>query len=133
MAIIGSLGGIPFSVSRKQVKTFDKMQRSSSARYAKHERHLKRTIMEFIGTDNETLSFSMVLSAYLGTNPGTELKKLRKAEQEGKTLPLVIGSKVYGRYRWVIVKLQEDLTHFDGKGNLLSARVSVSLEEYDRR
>ncbi|MCL1903743.1 MAG: phage tail protein [Oscillospiraceae bacterium] len=41
MAIVGSLGDIVFSVSPKQVKTFDNMQWSSSMRYATHNRHLK--------------------------------------------------------------------------------------------
>ena len=43
---------------------------------------------------------------------------------------LVIGNKIYGR-RWVITKTSKDLEKFDNRGNLLSAKINISLQAYN--
>lgn len=133
MAVIGTLGDIVFSVSRDQVKTFDGLKWDSSAKYATHERHLKDTLLEFTGTEADSISFNMQFSVFLGVNPMQEITKLLKAQRTGKIMRLVIGSKAYGRNKWVIEKLSNDLEKFDNKGNLLIAKVSISLREYAGR
>jgi phage protein U len=133
MAVIGTLGDIVFSVSRNQVNTFDNLKWDSSAKYASHERHLQETLLEFVGTDNDTITFSMYFSVFLGINPMNEIIKLLNAERSGKVMRLVIGQKAYGRNKWVITKTSKDLERFDKKGNLLTAKVSVTLEAYAAR
>ena len=130
---IGSLGDIVFAVSRNQINTFDSLKWDSSAKYASHERHLKETLIEFTGIDNDTITFSMYLSIFLGTNPMTEIVKLLTAERNGTVMMLIIGKKAYGRNKWVITKLSKDLERFDKQGNLLTAKVSVTLEAYAAR
>lgn len=133
MAVIGTLGDIVFSVSRGQVKTFDGMKWDSSVQYATHNRHLKDPLLEYTGTDLDTISFIMVFSAFLGVNPIAEITKLLNAERSGQIMRLVIGSKAYGKYKWVITKTSKDLERFDNKGNLITAKVSVSLKAYSWR
>jgi len=133
LAVIGTLGDIVFSVSRNQANTFDNLKWDSSAKYASHERHLQETLLEFVGTDNDTITFSMYFSVFLGINPMNEIIKLLNAERSGKVMRLVIGQKAYGRNKWVITKTSKDLERFDKKGNLLTAKVSVTLEAYAAR
>lgn len=133
MAVIGSLDNIVFSVSRGLVKTFDGMKWDNSVQYATHNRHLKDPLLEFTGSDADTISFKMTFSVFLGVDPMAEITKLLSAERSGKIMRLVIGSKAYGKYKWVITKTSNDLERFDGKGNLLVAEVSVSLKAYSRR
>lgn len=133
MAVIGTLGDIIFSVSRDEVKTFEGFKWDSSAKYATHKRHLKNTLLEFTGTEADSISLSVYFSVFLGVNPMQEITKLLMAQRAGKIMRLVIGSKAYGRNKWVIEKLSKDLERFDNKGNLLSAKVSVSLREYAGR
>lgn len=133
MAVIGTLGDIVFSVSRGQVKTFDGMKWDSSVQYATHNRHLKDPLLEYTGTDLDTISFTMVFSAFLGVNPIAEITKLLNAERSGQIMRLVIGSKAYGKYKWVITKTSKDLERFDNRGNLITAKVSVSLKAYSWR
>ncbi len=130
MATIGTLGDIVFSVSTSQVKTFDGLKWESSAQYATHNRHLKDVLLEYTGTDADKISFSMFFSAFLGVNPMTEITKLLDAERSGKVMRLVIGSKVYGKNKWVIDKTSKELEKFDNKGNLLIAKVNISLIAY---
>lgn len=131
MAAIGSLGGVVFSVSTNRVKTFDDLKRSSSAKYASHNRHLKDTLLEFTGNDPDKITFTMALSAFLGVNPQSEISTLRAAARAGRIMHLVIGRKSYGN--WVISSLSIDYDRVDNKGNVLTANVSVSLTAYAGR
>lgn len=131
MATIGSLGGIVFSVSTNQVKTFDDLKRSGSAKYASHNRHLKDTLLEFTGNDPDKITFSMNLSVFLGVDPQSEIAALRAAKHAGRIMHLVIGRQSYGN--WVINSLSEDYDRVDNKGNVLIANVSVSLTAYAGR
>ena len=133
MATIGTLGDIVFSVSRNQVKTLDDIKWSSSAQYATHNRHLKDVLLEFTGTDADKITFSLYFSVFLGIDPMEEITKLFEAERSGTVMRLVIGPKAYGKNKWVIASKSIDLERFDNKGNLLVAKVSVSLTAYAGR
>ena len=72
MAIVGSWGNITFAVSRQTVKTFDGLKWESGVKYSTHDRHLKEPLLEFTGTDVESMSFSIFFSAFLVVNPIAE-------------------------------------------------------------
>lgn len=133
MAMIGCLGDIAFTVSSSVVRTLDNFQWSGSARYAAHQRHLGRGLLEFTGVDPDKISFDMTLSTQLGASPAREISKIAKYEIKGRTLPLTIGSKAYGTYRWVITGHSVKAKTFDRRGNLSVVVVSVNLQEYARR
>lgn len=130
MAQIGCLGDIPFMVSSEQVETFRNMQWSGSARHNTHKRHLNDALTEFTGIDPDKMSFEMTISAYLGVDVMTELVKIWTYERQAQTLPLVIGEKAYGKYRWTITDHSIQMEFYDKDGNLSSATVSVNLLEY---
>ena len=133
MAVIGALGDIIFSISKQKVYTFDKMKWDSSVRYAKHDRIGLETLLEFTGTDADTISFTMYFSVMLGINPIQEISKLLKAERDGEVMMLVIGPKAYGRHRWVITKSSRSLQKIDSAGLLIAAGVDVTLGAYASR
>ena len=122
MAKIGTLGDIVFTVSANTVQTFEGLKIDSKTNYAKHTRHNKKPLLEFQYNDNDTASFSIYLSAFLGVNP----------RKKGKILSLVIGGKKYGK-KWVITSHSKEYERFDDKGNLLIAKSNISLEEYAER
>lgn len=133
MAIIGSWGDVTFAVSRQTVKTFDGLKWESGVKYATHDRHLQEPLLEFTGADVESISFSMFFSAFLGTNPISEVSKLHKAMRRGAVHRLVIGPKAYGTGRWVITRLSNSLERYDNRGNLLVAKVNVTMNSYSAR
>ena len=53
-------------------------------------------------------------------------------ERGGIAVPLVIGNKGYGKYRWSVLDHKMKMKTYDGRGNVTSATVSVSLQEYLR-
>jgi len=76
------------------------------------------------------MSFEMNLSIHLGVEPMTELVKIWTYERAGQSLPLIVGEKAYGKYRWCIEKHKIKMETYDAKGNLSGATVSVDLVEY---
>lgn len=133
MAVIGTWGDITFAVSRNQIKTFDGLKWDSGAKYSTHDRHLKEPFLEFTGTDVESMTFTMFFSAFLGVNPIAEVSKMLKAMRRGEVHRLVIGPKAYGTNKWVITKLSNSLNRYDNRGNLLVAKVSVTMKSYSGR
>ncbi len=130
MAIVGCLGDVIFTVSRSVVRTLDNMTWSGSARYATHERHLTHALTEFTGLDPDKITFDILLSADLGVDPIAEVVKLWNIERSGRAVPLTVGTKGYGKYRWNIVKHEMKMKTFYGNGDVHTATVSVSLQEY---
>lgn len=128
--VIGCLGDIVFQVSEATVRTLDNMTWSGSARYATHERHLTNALTEFVGLDPDRITFDILFSWELGTDPMDEIVKLWKIEREGRAVPLTIGTHGYGKYRWSITKHEmKPKAHFIN-GDVHTATVSVSLQEY---
>lgn len=133
MAKLGSFGGLAFSVSENTVRTFDGMSWDTSAKYATHDRHIQKDLLEFLGPELDGITFTMAFSVFLGTNPIKEVKKLQKMVRKGEMGRLILGGEVYGSYKWVATKASTKLTKFDKKGNLLAAVATVTLKEYPKR
>lgn len=132
MANIGCLGDIPFVVSDKMVQTINNIQWSGSSRYATHQRHLTDTLTEFVGNNPDRFTCDLVLNAYLGADPMGEINKLWAYMRNAAPVSLVIGDKAYGKYRWSIIDIRIKVKTMDRIGNLTSATVSVTLQEYMR-
>ena len=130
MAQIGCLGDIIFISSSDKVETFSNAQWSGSARHAVHQRHNYHALTEFTGLDPDRMSLDISLTDELGVDVMAELVKIWTYERGPVTLPLVIGEKAYGKYRWVIEKHKITMKYFNRDGNLKSAAVSLNLLEY---
>ena len=130
MAQIGCLGDILFKVNSDVVETAAKIQWSGSVRYTEHQRHLNNALTEFTGIDADKMSFDIKLMTELGVDVMEELGKIWTYERKGITLPLVFGSKGYGKFRWTIRNHRIKMEYFDREGNLSGADVSISLLEY---
>ena len=128
--VLGALGDIVFEVSDDTAKTLSNLSWGGTASYATHKRHGYHSMTEYTGIGADTISFDMILSAYLGVNPQAVLSQLFIYERAGTTLPFVLGNKAYGKYRWVITKHSMKSQFFDGAGDLTQCKVTVSLQEY---
>lgn len=127
---VGALGSVAFEVSDSFVQTVKSLTWSGSASYSTHARHGLPYITEFVGVEPEKLSFDMYLNAYLGADPQDAFRRLRSYMGDGSAVSFVLGSRRYGSYRWNITSLSMKSERFDAEGNLVSATVSVSLQEY---
>lgn len=133
MAKIGAFGNLVFSVSENTVKTFDQLSWKNSAKYATHDRHIKRDVLEYLGPEPGSISFSMAFSISYGANPLSEIERLNEMVNEGVTERLVLGGRVYGSYKWVITGVQSTMKRYDNKGNCWAATAQVTMKEYPKR
>jgi hypothetical protein len=127
---IGALGSIPFYVSDAAVQTIRNMVWSGAGTYAAHNRIGYTTLVEATGSDADTISFEMLLSANLGVNPWDAITALLNAERNQYHMQLTIGNHGYGRYKWLIASHSIKMEKFDIYGNLTEAVVSIKLVEY---
>ena len=128
--MLGSWGNLVFSVSANFIKTFDDMKRTESARWAKHDIHLKKSKPEFTGIEQGRITFTMKFSASFGVNPMKEIDNLIRANRSGEAHTLIIGNKRFGLHKYYIASINTDLNFWENRGHLLSADVSITMEEY---
>jgi phage protein U len=127
--MIGSFGTeVIFEVSADYVRTFDSFKRDSSARLAKHKRINLPDKTEFLGRELDKVSFNMVFAAGFGLSPKKEITKLRALSDDGAVRSLTIAGDVLGKF--IITGLSEQWKEIDNQGNLITAVIAVSLEEY---
>ena len=115
-----------------KVLTFDNMQREGAGRWATHEiiGQDQKPVLEFIGPDLETVTFSVLLLTVFGVDPESELQKLRQIRDEGIVCEFLIGSSAAKRQTWALTKLSEAHRTYDNAGRLLAASVNITLMEY---
>lgn len=128
--MIGAWGDVTFFVSDSELRTFDAFKRNESSRWATHDIHGQKTKAEYTGVNQGKITFTMKFSAFHGVNPRKELDKFVKKVRSGQAEILVIGNKRIGVGKWYIPDVGEDWNYFDNQGNVLSADISISMEEY---
>lgn len=133
MRQVGCLGDIPFYVSDEAIQTITNIQWGGSAQYATHKRHNNDSLTEAVGRDPDTMAFDIKLSAFLGVNPFDVILKLLDYERHFVALPLVIGERAYGKYRWVIKSKTIKGKHTDAAGNIIDCEVTIKLQEYQKK
>lgn len=118
---------IVFKVSSKTVETFQNMKVTKQASYTTHKVHGHKAVPEMTGVDADTITFDMILSAFLNVNPQKELEKLKKFLTKGTVCTLVLGDKPFGDY--VVKSMPYTVDYVLNDGKIAQAKVSVSLIE----
>ena len=128
---VGLLGEIIFEASSDKIMTLNNAKWSGSAQWATHQRHGTNALTEFVSLQPDKFSFDMVISRYAGVQDvQAALNLLWKYEREGTAVPLTLGEKGYGKYRWSVISHNIKMQYYDRTGNLTHCTVSVSLQEY---
>lgn len=130
MAVIGSFGDIVFEVSDKKIQSFDEFQRTTEARWEKHNIHGYKPILEFSGPNIDPISFKIIFRAELGVNPEVQMAKLREFTRKGKKALFIRGKKPISINYWVIEKIVETHKQIDNQGNVLYIEAKIDLLEY---
>lgn len=134
MGKIGHFGNIEFYVKMQKGKpkaqSFDGMKWDTSINVEEHKRQRKKPLLEVTGKNCDEISMNVYFFAQFGVNPWKKLLQLRRYNLEGKVFPLKIGSRRIGNYKWVIVKVSNDLKSFYKNGKVMSVMASVTFKEY---
>lgn len=131
MATIGSWGNaLIFSTSDNRILTFSDFSRTVSSAWATHSRIGKKDRSEFIRPELQKVTFEMVFDATLGVRPRAMLDNLAAAVESGTANTLVIGGKRVGINPLAIKSTSESWGIVLQHGELVRAKVSVTMEEY---
>ena len=129
-ASIGAFADLVFEVSSFKVLTYDEYKRESKSRYARHELINQKSVVEWLGSELEEISFKMTFTATLNVNPKVEAEKARRLCLDGVADYLILGNEVVGDNLWVIETMSEAAEAWDNAGNILASTVEVKMIEY---
>lgn len=128
--MIGYYGPIKFETSDKRILTFTDFQRESTVRKERHEVIGRKPVPEFIGPDLDQITFSVYLSVVNGVNPRVDAERWLRMSRSGEAHPLIIGKRGLGYDRWTIENVSQMWDVVLNKGQVYSAKVDITLEEY---
>ena len=118
---------VAFEVSSSLIETFDNMKVNKSVSYTIHKIHGKKAVPEMTGIETDTVTFDILLSAYLGVNPKKELEKLEGLMSTGTICNLVLGSSSFGT--WLIKSMPYNVEYVYKEGDIIQAKATISLIE----
>ena len=118
----GSFGDIVFQL----LKTPETFQIEEKGRFATVSVFGQKDKLHFIGFETKKINFSFLLNSAF-CNPSEEIKKLQKLKDEIKAENLIIGDENYGEF--VIEQIKTEILRTTPKGQIIAARVEVSLKE----
>lgn len=128
--MVGKYGDIIFETSDKRVLAFRDFSQNVSGRWGTHAVIGKKEKAEFNGPGRRKITFKMTFSAMLGVRPREMLGKLEAMVEKGKVDYMVIGGKAVGENRFAISSMSEMWGAVYSRGELASASVTVTMEEY---
>lgn len=133
---IGNLGTlITFTVGTDKdnglnILTFNNMTQKVSGRYSTHNIIGGKPKSEFLGPELRNISFEVLLSAMHGVKPKKTIEKIENAIETGESYTFTVGGSKIGKYKWVITDMSEAWNKIYNKGELVEAKVILSLKEY---
>lgn len=128
--MIGYFGPFIFETSDSKVLNFNDFSHTASGRYEKHDVLGQKPRTEFINPNLEAVSFTINLNGNHGVKPRDEIKQWIDIVNKGEAYSLVIGGKILGDDLWVCQSITSAWDVVFNQGELFSAKIDISLEEY---
>ena len=126
--VLLSLGGYRFEVSGP---SYEGLEHSTSARWAKLDRLGAKPARQFVGPGDETVYLDGTIYPRFGKGFG-QIEAIRAAAGKGKPMMLVSGyGRVFGRF--VIERVNSSQTYFLPDGSPQKATFSLELGAYGGR
>ena len=128
---IGNIGKtVVFETSDKRILNFQSFKRSVKGRWARHERIGKKPIKQFLGPDDDSITFTITLNAEHGVKPRKTVENIEKLIQKGTPQMVVIGSQKVGSGKYYISEMSEAWERILNKGEVVKIVCDITLEEY---
>lgn len=128
--MIGYFGPIIFETSDKKILNFSNLVHNAEGRFGYHEVINNKPKSEFEGPALETIEFNVNLNGNNGIKPADEIERWLEIVRNGEAHPLVIRGRVIGEDLWSCVSISNAWNVVMKAGELFSANITVSLEEY---
>ena len=129
-ASIGTFGDVVFETNDMRVLNPLGIQRTGGSEWATRKLIKGKPRMQYMQPKLRTVSFSIKLSSQHGVKPRAMLDKLMDMAEGSMAYKLVIGGKPLSPLPFVLKDVSESWGHMYNRGELVTAEVSLTLEEY---
>ena len=126
-SVIGLLGSLSFSATESLVLTFRDLQIERSERWTTHEVIGRKPILEHIGPQLKTVSFTIPLNSFFCRSTLGALKLLEEMAESKEPQRLIVGPDYFGKF--VIESISETRSHHTNLGIPVAASVTINLKE----
>lgn len=110
-----------------RVETFGDMSYTRKANYTQHKLHGLKAAPEFTGLEDDTVSFPVTFSAFLGVNPQQELDKLIELKNNRRLCTLITGESPQGYF--YVTDVNSVHKRVSNRGETFQIDASVKLLE----
>lgn len=128
--MIGKYGDIVFETSDTRILNFKDLKISKSNRTTSHNILMKKPILEFLGPELDSITFTVNLNASLGINVNEEQNKWYKKIENAEAEELLIGNKKIGQNKWLTTSINETYNTILNNGQVYSLTLEIKLQEY---
>ena len=125
-------GQILFGLAARQGFLIEELEESSKAKFVEHEILGSKPVTEFVGLENDEVSFSMNFIAGRTTAPMVAIPLLKGFLSRAQAYPLIVGGRPIGSFtsQFVLTEVTSTYEHTNGMGIVTVASIDVSLKEY---
>lgn len=127
---MGSWGPFVFQVSDKKMFSLRDITRTAGSNWSTHSTIKGKPKVQYQAPNLRTASGSVTLRADYGIKPRQQLEELVKAAEGSVAYPLIIGGKPLSQNPMRLREVSETWGTVYNGGELFSAEVSLSFEEY---
>lgn len=128
--MIGKYGDIVFETTDTRILNFKDLKISKSNRTTSHNILMKKPILEFLGPELDSITFTVNLNASLGINVTEERNKWYKNIENATADELLIGNKKIGQNKWLTTSINETYNTILNNGQVYSLTLEITLQEY---
>lgn len=127
---IGSFGPVVFKSSDRYSLVPTSIKRTSGSTWATHDVIGGRQRTEYTGKKLVSVSLDIELNAGLGVRPRDEIEELRSIAEKSRAYRLIIGGRPLASHTMRLTELSDEWGTVYRGGELWSAKVSCTFEEY---
>lgn len=127
---MGSWGPYVFQVSDKKMFALRDINRTAGSTWATHTTIKGKPKTQYQAPALRTAGGSVTLRADYGVKPRTQLEEMAKAAEGSRAYPLIIGGRPLSQNPMRLTGISETWNTVYNGGELFSAEVSLSFEEY---
>lgn len=128
--MIASYAHKQFNVSDKQIKTFQSFSFDAKLITEKQDSTGRKPLTTIKGEDLSSFKLSVPLSVDYGLSPLAEFEDWHAILAKATPYILILGTKQFGREKYLLNSLSMSDTIFSEKGVMLSCTLELSFEEF---
>ena len=127
---MGSWGPFVFQVSDRKMLALRDISRTAGSNWSTHNTIEGKPKTQYQAPMLRSASGTVTLRADYGVKPRAQLEEMAKAAEGSKAYPLIIGGKPLSQNPRRLTEVSETWNTVYTGGELFSAEVSLSFEEY---